>query len=134
MKAQPNEFICKCGHEFVSPKTIGEEHSEAEVSPCCHSTNFILLSELTELMFSPERSDVTQAAISDVIVTEHCLKAEAPVKDAVIFDMLDWCEKKLNLSNEQKTFLSERFDHVFEMGKGIGRLEILQDELDRIKN
>jgi len=45
-KPQPPEFICKRGHEFVSPLTIGDEESSAEVCPVCKSDNFMLISEM----------------------------------------------------------------------------------------
>jgi len=113
------------GHKFDRPTIVTDESGDEQYDQCpeCGTDDFVDLEDL--------RKD---DAINDVLVTGHCLKSEAPVKDAVIFDMLDWCEKKLHLSSDQKTFLSERFDHVFEMGKGIGRLEILRDEIDKIKN
>ena len=72
------------------------------------------------------------SAINDVLVTEHCLKNEDVFKKVLIDDTMDWCEKKLALSDEAKIFLQERLDYVYEIGVSQGVLKELRQQLDNL--
>lgn len=97
--------------------------------------DFIRQTDIDELLKLANMPEKSESAINAVIVAEHSAKQDSKdaIRDDAIEDTLEWIVRKWGLTPDEKDWIKERLDFVFDLGKGVGRIEIIEENLRRLK-